>query len=57
MTSILTENKESEETHGLSYDTLTESDKREIRESWNYWGYFRNCSRFGLRFGNLYLLL
>jgi SSS family solute:Na+ symporter len=37
MTSIITQNKEAEQTNGLSYDTLTEADKREIRESWNYW--------------------
>jgi SSS family solute:Na+ symporter len=37
MTSIITQNKEAEQTNGLSYDTLTEADKREIRESWNHW--------------------
>jgi SSS family solute:Na+ symporter len=37
MTSIITQNKEAEQNNGLSYDTLTEADKREIRESWNYW--------------------
>jgi SSS family solute:Na+ symporter len=36
-TSIMTQKKEPEQTNGLSYDTLTEADKREIRESWNHW--------------------
>lgn len=35
--SILTQGKEPVETNGLSYDTLTDADKREIRESWNHW--------------------
>jgi len=37
ITSIMTNNNQPEQTNGLSYDTLTEKDKREIRESWNYW--------------------
>ena len=37
VTSLLTENKEADNDHGLSYDTLTKEDKKEIRESWNYW--------------------
>jgi SSS family solute:Na+ symporter len=36
VTSLLTQ-KEEENDCGLSYDTLTEEDKKEIRESWNYW--------------------
>ena len=33
----MTKIKNQKRLNGLSYDTLTESDKREIRESWNYW--------------------
>ena len=36
-TSIMTQKGEPEQTNGLSYDTLTDADKREIRESWNHW--------------------
>ena len=35
--SIMTNQKDPPFTNGLSYDTLTDSDKKEIRESWNYW--------------------
>ena len=35
--SIITQKREPAQTNGLSYDTLNEEDKREIRESWNYW--------------------
>ena len=37
ITSIMTQSKEPIDTNGLSYDTLSEEDKREIRESWNHW--------------------
>lgn len=35
--SIITGSKDKPETNGLSYDTLTEADKAEIRASWNHW--------------------
>ena len=37
ITSILSQKREPVQTNGLSYDTLTEADKREIRQSWNHW--------------------
>ena len=37
LTSIKTASIDQPQTNGLSYDTLTEEDKKEIRASWNHW--------------------
>ena len=37
LTSIKTASIDQPQTNGLSYDTLSEEDKREIRASWNHW--------------------
>lgn len=37
LTSIKTASSDEPQTNGLSYDTLTEEDKKEIRASWNHW--------------------
>ena len=37
LTSLKTGAREAPQTNGLSYDTLTEADKAEIRASWNHW--------------------
>ena len=37
LVSLKTQATDNAKEHGLSYDTLTDADKREIRESWNHW--------------------
>lgn len=47
-TSLITKNNKGQNTNGLSYDTLTLDDKREIRESWNYWDIIATVIILGL---------
>ena len=49
--SILTQSKDPVETNGLSYDTLTKSDKYEIRQSWNHWDVLGTVVILGLVLG------